>query len=514
MSQQFTNHYQFSIERASVVEEERGQYRGVPIRERVARCIWFGQYLDSEALHTLDGESVQVVTPGWWNVESGPDFLKAELAVGEGAVERGDVEIHLHASGWYQHGHHKDSNYNNVFLHVVLWNDREDDFVVNQAGQPVRQLIIEDNLERELGELIDLLAQEDFPQPLSATAGLCNQFINEERVAESWVGDFLDDAGDERILSKARFFARRSAEAGDDQAFYEGFMSALGYKRNKEPFETLARTVPLSFLHPLVKHGPAALQAHLFDVSGLLPGEQLLPGMPDPETWEIQQDYSTVLQETPRISADSRMKKDDWNFSGTRPVNFPTRRIAVASHFVAENLEGGLLDSVCEVILSAAVEPEAISPATVREIRKKLLDFLSAGTDPYWSHRCTFGGKPSPKPMKLIGAERVNVVLVNVVIPALLARASRESNSVLESILHEVYDQLPPLVETQVTRFMIARVLGDKERTGRLVTSARRQQGLYQLYSDFERDDRSCDECPFARAMLLEEEPPLAPFQE
>jgi len=46
-------------------------------------------------------------------------------------------------------------------------------------------------------------------------------------------------------------------------------------------------------------------------------------------------------------------------------------------------------------------------------------------------------------------------------------------------------------------------VFGEAAPAERIVNSARRQQGLYQLYADFERDDRNCDDCAFARAMSI-----------
>lgn len=499
----FGERYREVIERAAGVQEGRAQYRGVPIRERVARCLWFGQHLRTGSLRTLDGEALRVVSPGWWNVEEGPDFLLAELAFGNGPIQRGDAEIHLHASGWYDHGHHQNPAYNQVILHVVLWNDREDDFVVNQAGRPVRQLVIEDNLEEDLGELMDRLAHEDFPQPASPTAGLCQQFLKEEKVSETWVADFLDDAGDERILRKGRALARRAVETGDDQAFYESFMAALGYKKNKEAFENLARLVPLYALAEAASRCPAAIQALLFDAAGLLPREQLLPGMPDRETCRLQQAYAAFLRESSTPAPEHKMGDSDWKFSGTRPVNFPTRRIAAAAHFLAANVQRGLVNTIQQAVLSELDSTGTVTSKSVQRVRRALQETLFASEDPYWSFRCTFGGKPVAKPMRLLGAERVNVLLVNVIIPALLARARQRRDAALESLLHEVYDQLPPLVETQVTRFMVARVFGDETRAEKLVTTARRQQGLYQLYSDFERDDRNCEDCPFALAMLL-----------
>ncbi|MDP6118266.1 MAG: DUF2851 family protein [Planctomycetota bacterium] len=498
----FTERYRTVLEQASGVTEPRLNYRGMQIRERVVRCIWYGQYLATESLTTVDGESVRVVTPGWWNVEAGPDFLKAELVFGDGEVQRCDVEIHLEPSGWYQHSHHEDPAYNNVLLHVVLWNDSDDDFIVNQSGQPIRQLVIEDNIDGDLKELLSALDQGDFPRPEGATAGLCHQYLEEGTVSEEWVGDFLDHAGDERILRKAQYFGHRSQIVGEDQIFYELLMQALGYKRNKQPFEELAREATLKKLRHLLPSGVKAVQAALFHAAGLMPLEQFLPGMPDPETYDLTREYREQLRNASEIK--SNALSTAWSFSGTRPVNFPQRRIAGVAHFIHQYHDDGILNSVHRALPQKIVRKEGF--LVRKDILKvmKSVDAIFAGIDdPYWALRCKFGGKETKNPMRLIGKERVEIILINVLLPALLGLARKDGDEHLESFLHQLYDQMPPQPESSVTRFMVDRVLGGPERSDRLITNSRRQQGLYQIFNDFERDDRSCEDCAFARAMLM-----------
>ena len=500
----FSERYREIVESVSGVADSPAHYRGVVIRERVVRCVWYGQFMASDSLRTVDGEAVRVFTPGWWNVEGGPDFLKAELVFGDEELVRGDVEIHLYASGWYHHRHDGDPNYNNVLLHVVLWNDREDDFVVNQAGQPVRQLVIEDNLERELGELLDSIPHEDFPQPPSASAGLCHSYLSEGRVGEQWVGDFLDHAGDERILAKAQVFTNRAQFKGEDQVFYESLMGALGYKKNKRQFEELARRAPLSTVAQVIESGPGAVQACLFNAAGLVPVAQYLPGLPDPETYELVEAYREDAQDPEKRPVEGPMSRQEWDFSGTRPANSPIRRVAAAAGFLVENLRNGLCESVLQCVpRELSAKTGFLDAGDVRKLRKVFHQFFSGHEDPYWSYRCSFGGKQSPRPMRLIGEERVDIILANVILPALLSRARRDGDAALESLLHQVYDLLPPLAGTHVTRFMVSRVFGEAAPAERIVNSARRQQGLYQLYTDFERDDRNCDDCAFARAMSI-----------
>lgn len=49
------------------------------IRTETVRCIWFGAHYTPEDMSLRSGEMVEVHFPGWWNVEDGPTFVRAEL---------------------------------------------------------------------------------------------------------------------------------------------------------------------------------------------------------------------------------------------------------------------------------------------------------------------------------------------------------------------------------------------------------------------------------------------------
>ncbi len=70
-----------------------------------------------------NGSQIEVLYPGQWNVESGPDFLNARLAI-DGKNITGDIEIHTYPGDWFAHGHTSDPKYKNVILHVVRYGYR------------------------------------------------------------------------------------------------------------------------------------------------------------------------------------------------------------------------------------------------------------------------------------------------------------------------------------------------------------------------------------------------------
>jgi hypothetical protein len=90
-----------------------------------------------------------------------------------------------------------------------------------------------------------------------------------------WAG-LLDEAGEERFRLKAGRFAAGIGEEPPGQVLYRGIMGAMGYTKNKEPFQELACRLPLATLEGCCK-GKAleervtVLRALLLGMAGLLP---------------------------------------------------------------------------------------------------------------------------------------------------------------------------------------------------------------------------------------------------
>src|ERR1044071_2490872 len=91
--------------------------------ERLFQFIWQFQYFNKSELATITGESVQILYPGKFNSDQGPDFSDAKIKI-DNTTWAGSIELHVKTSDWEKHNHQKDKNYNNVILHVV-WEDDE-----------------------------------------------------------------------------------------------------------------------------------------------------------------------------------------------------------------------------------------------------------------------------------------------------------------------------------------------------------------------------------------------------
>ena len=96
----------------------------------------------------------------------------------------------------------------------------------------------------------------------------------------------------------------------------------------------------------------------------------------------------------------------------------------------------------------------------------------------------------------MIGKERATVIFINIVIPVFLVYARKREDSELEGKLFRAFKLHSKLSPNNITRFMGYRILGKDSQEGSVVNSARRQQGLLQVFKDFcESDDIACEKC-------------------
>ena len=219
------------------------EWNGRPITERHVQALWYDGALRPKNLRTTEGVPVRVVDPGAWNVEAGPDFYHAVLEVGSSRQRlAGDVEIHLHPSGWRMHGHAADPAYARVIAHVTWYAAPPD---LERDGLPANCLRI------CLGDF--LRTRPDFsPDEIDLTAYPYAHIPDTPRPCERLFARnpdlllaVLRQEGVRRLEMKARRFKAAFVRQPDRaQAFYAETLAALGYKQNSAPFRQLASQLP------------------------------------------------------------------------------------------------------------------------------------------------------------------------------------------------------------------------------------------------------------------------------
>jgi hypothetical protein len=437
--------------------------------ERLLQAIWFHQRLQRDRYRTLAGSPLQVLHPGFWNREAGPDFRNAVVQFGVEAPRVGDIEIDIRSSDWHAHHHDTNANFSKVVLHVV-WDDGD------STGQPT--LVLKPLLDSALSDLALWIGSDganSFPAELRGQCCAPLHGLTSGRLLE-----LLHEAASVRLRAKAAQLQARARQAGWEQALWEGLFRALGYKQNLWPMQRLAELRPR--LCPVAsKPELLPVQARLLGAAGLLPDDlKRVPGARDSHLrrlwdcwWRERGDFQDCL-----------LPRGLWKFSAQRPANHPQRRLALAGYWLVEGTLPGRLEKWCT---------QAMNPS---EQVTLLLEALQVPGDDFWSQHWTLRSKRFDRPQPMIGATRVTDLAMNVILPWLWVRALEGRNQHLQEEMERRYFSWPSAEDNSVLRLARERLLGGLG--PRVIRGAAAQQGLLQIVRDFcEHSNALCAECRF-----------------
>ena len=439
--------------------------------------IWQQQLLDNAELFTEDGELVEVVYPGRLNDEQGADFRDAVIATSKGLL-RGDVEIHVRSSDWRNHQHHRDSVYNRVVLHVVMWHNAKMATKL-QNGRKVPILALHKYIKTPINQWVNLVSS-----PITLNMP-CLKVAR--RLHTSTIEEFLDRAGEKRFLDKATRFQRDFAQMKASQSLYQGMMGALGYSKNKLPFLELASRLPLQILESVIQDkiidGECLVrqQALLLGTAGLLPSQRQdrCQGNGLDEKWiEELEGLWTSSHHTKAMSSDT------WHLFKVRPNNSPVRRLVAMSYLLLRYREKGLLKGLFGLVEEVPVN------RSYRRLEKGLV----VSTDGYWASHFDFGSGKGIISPTLLGSGRAADIIVNVLLPFTFAWGQVTSRLELAQKAFDLYHLYPRLAENSVEKHM-AEQLGLRQG---LISSAKCQQGLIHIYNNLCTQGR-CSHCSLSQ---------------
>jgi len=445
------------------------------LKESLIARIWQCQLLDRSRLVTEDGEPISVIYPGRINDDRGADFRDAVISTRHG-LRKGDVEVHIKSSDWRAHRHHRDSNYNRVILHVVMWHDSGVTTHL-QSGGETSVLALRKYIKTPYNQWNNLAGT-----PASSSLP-CHRAV--ERLETSIITEFLDNGGEERFLTKADKFQTDLAQMTPSQSLYQGIMGALGYAKNKLPCLELARRLPLQALEALNQDRLsdedylARQQAWLLGTAGLLPSQ-----CPDWYRWGVSDDRWAERLENLWVSSrhGEVMSVNDWHLFKVRPNNFPVRRLVAMSYLALSYREQGIFEGVVNKIKEAPINKGN------RELEKALL----ITTNGYWASHWALGCNCRMGIPTLLGSRRAADIVVNVLLPFTFAWSRFTSQPELARKAFELYCHYPRLEVNTVERHMSHQLGLNSD----LVSSAQRQQGLIHIYNTL-CSQGDCQRCPF-----------------
>ncbi|NJO90983.1 MAG: DUF2851 family protein [Chloroflexia bacterium] len=274
------------------------------MREDLLSFVWKHRLFVDFVCFNMDGQSPEIKAVGKQNINAGPDFIEAKIKFDE-TMWVGNVEIHSKSSDWDVHKHYLDKAYNNVILQVVEKHDK-DVFTEDGRVLPVIELKISEPMRIKF---------EEFQQAKGWIS--CEKEIKSvsDFKLKMWLGNVLI----ERLNKKAdQIEALLNANKNNyEETFYQLVARSFGFKVNAEPFEWLAKSLPLNVL---AKH-----QNNLLQLEALLLGQAgFLAETIDIEYFnKLKKEYEFLKQKFTLKS----LEKHLWKFLRLRPSNFPYIRI-------------------------------------------------------------------------------------------------------------------------------------------------------------------------------------------
>ena len=443
-----------------------------PFQEDVLQCVWYDQVFVEKGLHSDDGRTLRILSPGWWNHSEGPDFQGAQIEF-NGKVKTGDVEIHLTHAAWRQHGHHLDPRYDGVMLVVVLESEPPKQRPTTSSGRPIPCLLLGDFIEGDLESLAGRLSTDDYPYEAQGAFGDCAELV--KCCGSERIETLVRLAGEWRMIAKAQGLRERIDRVGPEQALYEAFLSACGFHRYRHPFRVVAQQLPYDRVRQLARRDPLLVEAAFLQVAGLLPD-----GLPEGSAASAHFDRLSALRRE-HLPGLKRLPIE-WRRLDVRPTNYPERRLAGAAKMLSLTARDGLLDSL------ERIWHEDTPAAKRRRAFEELFPIPAGG----WADRCTWTGKTLRHPVALLGPSRVRGILGNVFVPMALALARRVRDRQREERVFEFFAKLPAEPDNHVLKIMVPRIFGEAKAPK---LDFRMQQGLLQLFYDFCEPNPSCRGC-------------------
>ena len=417
--------------------------------ESLLHFMWRYQSFTFNGLCTTNGEPIEVIDPGLYNTNSGPDFSNAKVRIGK-TLWAGNVEMHIKSSEWYLHNHHSDSAYDNVILHVVVENDQA---AVTTRGTFVQTLVVP--YPSDLRESHENLMKSAEWIPCASKIRHVNSLL---------IDSTIDRMQAERLETKSQRVIElvNLCNGSWEEAFYRDISRSFGLKNNALPFQLLAQALPLKIL---AKHRNNILQieALLFGQSGLLEKAK-----PDSFTLALKKEYG-FLKEKYHLSP---IEPSLWKFMRLRPASFPTVRIALLAMLVHKSSR----------LFSKLLEIETV---------EQIVNLLTVEASEYWTNHYVFG-EESKSMRKRLGNETVKLITINTVIPFMFSYGRSRSKADMETKAITLLQQMPPEKNSIVENF---------EKLGIAATSAFDSQALIHLKANY-CDTRKCIYCPIGVSIL------------
>lgn len=431
--------------------------------EKLLYHIWDAQHLVKN-LKTVSGKRLLIMFPGQWNTDRGADFRNVIIDV-EGNVLRGDAEIHVQTYDWKSHRHDEDANYNNVVLHIVYEHNGHYPLTITEDGSQTEILELKQFLDEDITKLIKRYGDDFDHHP-----DFCPFFAGLNEQMSPLV---LMRLGSQRLEKKIKRYAAELYFSDFNQLLYQGIMEAAGYNKNSYSFLQIAIQYPYVNLVSWKKEGMTLddMLAIWLWGSGL---EKHIPNVVEKEKAKCWSDHFN------RQKFSQKRIALEWNLYRIRPVNHPVIRMLQVADQIYNSLDDSLLNDFINIFATT------IESRMLKQIRENLQKMFSNETLPKFYR---------------IGENRLDIILINVLIPILILFGEKMGYQQLKDKGWEIYRNFKGLPSNYIEQLIGKKYLNLPQQD-LIRKKAVYQQGLLKLYNDFCRY-HNCEFCETNKKNLI-----------
>jgi hypothetical protein len=440
-------------------------------------------------LQTTDGKDVEIISYGKRNNDSGPDYKDAKVKI-DGKTYSGDIEIHRDFKNWAEHNHPKDRKYNPVILHVVLWDSEERISPKLRIKRNLPTVILANHLKYS----IHSIWQDIINKPSGNLEIPCYKL--NDSVSDTILAGWLEKLSSDRLNLKTARIKGRLAEISKEnagitdkllweQVLYEFIFEALGFSKNKEQMINLAKSLNLNLLKKLTLSDKSLvyLQSILFGTGGFL------------FDLRLKDDYiskiKTGWKDVEKKITSQKLNLSDWNFFRLRPQNFPTIRIAYGSQVIFKLLYRDLFKNIIMIFKNKNFK--------TNDCYESLTDLFKPAKDIYWESHYNLG-KISKSQNKLLGRQRFEDIVINVLIPFIYLYSTEYKDEIIKNNALLLFNNLKIKPDNSIIKLISEQLI--KQRKIRIDSPAK-EQAVIQLYN-FYCIREKCRECKIGKNVLSE----------
>ena len=421
------------------------------MNEELLVYVWRYKLFSNFDFKTVNNTSVEIISFGARNYDSGPDFFNAKIKIGD-QLWAGNVEIHVNSSDWYKHKHQHDKAYNNVILHVVFNHDKD----VEVLGNTLPVLELKNYISENVIENYNSLTV-----PSKSFLHCANtNYLNHDFEYDNW----LESIFIKRVEQKLENINNQLNISAShwEQVLFRTISRSFGLKLNGDAFANFASSFEYKILQNIASD-KNSVESLFFGQSGFLDED-----FNDEYFISLKSEYKFLKSKYSLIP----INNSQYKFFRTRPSNFPTIRLAQLAAVYSKH-------------------PDLFSKVIKGKNIDEIKTYFDIEVDAFWETHYNFKSE-SKKSSRVLTDKFIELIILNSIIPIRFAYFKSISNfdKVEESI--ELAEDLKKESNTIISEF---------EKQGWKVKNAKESQALLYLKKEY-CDKNLCLDCLIGKRVL------------